>query len=98
MYYVSHLAPARPFIFTPTHKYFEITYRYQLSLFVSLLSLSLKHTPSYPHPQGRALKKHQSRERMFDIENVNRTTAQPPETFRMVLDAVEDPIGADPGP
>jgi hypothetical protein len=30
---------------------------------------------------------------MFDIENVNRTTAQPPETFKMVLDAVEDPTG-----
>jgi hypothetical protein len=30
---------------------------------------------------------------MFDIENENRTTAQPPETFKMVLDAVEDPTG-----
>ena len=32
----------------------------------------------------RSISKIQSKERMFDIDNVNRTTAQPPETYKMV--------------
>ena len=34
--------------------------------------------------RGRNAPKQQSKERMFDIENSSRTTAQPPETFKMV--------------
>jgi WD repeat-containing protein 35 len=34
----------------------------------------------------------QSKERMFDIESAGVASAQPPETFKMVMDAVEDPI------
>lgn len=34
--------------------------------------------------RSRAVQKQQSKERMFDIENIGRTTAQPPETFKMV--------------
>jgi hypothetical protein len=30
---------------------------------------------------------------MFDVENSNLTTAQPPETFKLIVDAIEDPIG-----
>lgn len=32
----------------------------------------------------RSISKIQSKERMFDIDNINRTTAQPPETYKMV--------------
>lgn len=39
---------------------------------------------------GRA--KTQSKERMFDIESAGVAGAQPPETFKMMMDAVEDPI------
>ena len=35
--------------------------------------------------RGRNAPKQQSKERMFDIENTSRTTAQPPETFKMVI-------------
>ncbi len=33
-----------------------------------------------------------SKERMFDIENINIASAQPPETFRMFLETVPEPI------
>lgn len=32
----------------------------------------------------RSTPKIQSKERMFDINNIDRTTAQPPETYKMV--------------
>jgi hypothetical protein len=41
---------------------------------------------STPHLTGK------SRERMFDIENINVATAQPPETFKVFTEAIGDPI------